>query len=323
MRDHGGNLDWAMQTYGGTNWIDLSTGINRVPYPVPPLSPGAWTQLPTRTEMARLLAAAGANFGTEAPIVALPGAQAAIQLIPHLRKPGRARVLGPTYNEHAAALRAAGWQVEEVRHLADLPGADLAVFCNPNNPDGRQTSRRDIMNLVGKVGLLVVDESFIDATPSASSCPDADTPGLLILRSFGKFYGLAGLRLGFALGAAKLIDQLAEMAGPWPVSGAAIAVGTKALLDVAWSKATIDRLNRDVMALDGAAQSFSGWSIEGGTALFRLYEVENAAATQDHFARHQIWTRIFPWSKTLIRFGLPGPDEDNGRLWQAFESHPE
>src|SRR5436190_11425144 len=127
----------ARERYGGTDWIDLSTGINRVPYPVPPLPVEAWTTLPTRAALADLLAAAGAAYRTRAPLLAVAGAQSAIQMIPRLMRPARARVLAPTFNEYAAALRAAEWRVEEVTTLSALEGADLAVLGNPNNPDGQ------------------------------------------------------------------------------------------------------------------------------------------------------------------------------------------
>ena len=319
MRDHGGNLDWAVQTYGGAvaDWIDLSTGINRLAYPVPKLPAEAWTQLPTRTAMARLLDAARANFATTAPTIALPGAQAAIQLIPHLGSKGMARVLGPTYNEHAGALRAAGWQVKEVTDLQGLSGADLAVIVNPNNPDGRCVGRAAIMNVLPSVGRLVVDESFVDATPAFSCTPDADTPRLIVLRSFGKFYGLAGVRLGFALGNGKDIKALAALAGPWPVSGAAIEIGTKALLDDNWSRTTILRLGEDVRRMDKMAGKM-GREAVGGTALFRLFQVDDAQAAQDHLAKHRIWSRVFPYSTKWLRLGLPGDETEWRRLGAAL-----
>ena len=319
MRDHGGNLDWAMQTYGGTGWIDLSTGINRVPYPLPDLPATAWTSLPGRTATAALLAAAGSAYGTTAPIAVLSGAQGAIQLIPHLDRRGTARVLGPTYNEHAAALRLAGWQVDEVTTLAALAGADLAVVVNPNNPDGRLHGRAMLQDLLGKVGRLVVDESFADPAPAQSLAGVAGRPGLIVLRSFGKFYGLAGLRLGFALGPADDIARLSALAGPWPVAGAALAIGTQALNDGAWQQATAQRLAVEAEALDRIGVSF-GWQVAGGTSLFRLYDTPDAMAAQTHLARQQIWSRIFPYSTRWLRLGVPGSPAEWARLQSAGQS---
>ncbi|MCB2111550.1 MAG: threonine-phosphate decarboxylase [Defluviimonas sp.] len=316
MRDHGGNIDGARQRFGGAReaWIDLSTGINRVPYPLPGISADAWTMLPTQTAIAGLVEVAQRRYRTRARLLPVAGAQAAIQMIPLLAPPGLARVLGPTYNEHAAALTAAGWTVETVADPDALAGADMAVLVNPNNPDGRRLTPDEIRALGPLVGRLVVDESFADPEPALSVAPDAGR-GLLVLRSFGKFYGLAGLRLGFVLGGAEDIARLGEMAGPWPVSGAAIEIGRAALGDEAWAAATATRLCAEAIALDRLA-SCAGWRLVGGTSLFRLYETGDAAAAQERLAATQIWSRRFPWSAGWLRLGLPGPAEE----WKRIEA---
>jgi len=215
-RDHGGDLDAAQLRFGGAaeDWLDLSTGINPVPYPVPALAPRAYTALPTASEMARLRATASEAYATRAQVTPLAGAQAAIQAVPHLAARGVARVLTPTYNEHAATLRSAGWMVEEVQALDALAGADCAVVVNPNNPDGARHDPARLTALAARVGLLVVDESFADPVPGVSLAPCLHAaPGtILVLRSFGKFYGLAGLRLGFVLSSAEMAARLDDMA---------------------------------------------------------------------------------------------------------------
>jgi len=313
---HGGNIDVARARHGGDGWIDLSTGINRRAYPIPPIPAEAWTMLPTAAAKAGLGQAAAQAYATTAAIVALPGAQAAIQLLPHLRPRGIARLLGPTYQDYGRVLRAAGWRVEQVADPAALVGADLALVVNPNNPDGRHHDPADLLALVGQVGLLVVDESFADAVPHLSLAPQAGRDGLLVLRSFGKFYGLAGVRLGFALGAAPLIEHLSALAGPWPVSGAAIAIGCVALADAAWTAATIARLAQEAPRLDALAIG-AGWSVVGGTALFRLYHTPDAAAAQERLARHAIWSRRFGYSAHWLRLGLPGDRAEWARLAAA------
>lgn len=312
-RDHGGNLEAARTIYGGTDWIDLSTGINRAPYPVPPISAAAFAALPTQAAMAGLLRAAALAYGTSAPMVALSGAQAAIQLVPLLRPKGLARVVGPTYNEHAATLRACGWLVEEVGDLGDLRGADIGIVVNPNNPDGRHWTRKALLDLVGQVGLLVVDESFADPMPDQSLADAAGQAGLLVLRSFGKFYGLAGLRLGFALGVAEDIARLSDLSGPWPVSGPAIEVATLALRDRAWAETTTARLAGEAVRMDAICTKL-GWQALGGTPLFRLYATPDAQQAQDHLARAHIWSRIFPYSRSWIRLGLPGDEAEWARM---------
>ncbi|MBR0876068.1 cobalamin biosynthetic protein CobC [Bradyrhizobium japonicum] len=319
MREHGGNLDLAQQRFGGRaeDWIDLSTGINRLPYPVGEVSARAWNALPSRAEIESLHQAARHAYRTSAPIVAMGGAQAAIQLLPQLAPAGRARILAPTYNEYSGVLSAAGWDVQEVGELDALAGADLAVVVNPNNPDGRRFAPQDLLALLPRVGRLVIDESFADAAPQLSLAAGADRPGLLVLRSFGKFYGLAGLRLGFALGHAVDITKLAAASGPWPVSGAAIAIGCRALRDDAWAEATTARLARDCTRLDDIVES-QGWRLVGGAPLFRLYETADALAAQEKLARSQIWSRVFAKQPTWLRLGLPGSEAEWTRLAEAL-----
>ncbi|TQF42391.1 alpha-ribazole phosphatase [Bradyrhizobium sp. UNPF46] len=319
MREHGGNLDLAQQHFGGRaeDWIDLSTGINRLPYPVGEVSARAWSALPSRAEIEGLHRAAQHAYRTRAPLVALGGAQAAIQLLPHLAPPGRARIIAPTYNEYAGVLSAAGWEVQEVGELGALEGADLAIIVNPNNPDGRCHSPKDLLALLPRVGRFVIDESFADTVPQLSLASEADRPGLLVLRSFGKFYGLAGLRLGFAIGHAADIDRLDAMSGPWPVSGAAIAIGCRALRDDDWAEATSARLARDCVRLDEMAQA-QGWRLLGGTALFRLYGTPDALAVQEKLARGHIWSRVFAQKPTWLRLGLPGSEAEWMRLAEVL-----
>jgi len=319
--DHGGNLDLACKLFGGRaeDWIDLSTGINRQPYPVGELQTRSWTALPSRAEIESLQEAARSAYGTSAPVLALAGAQAAIQSLPRLAPPSRARILAPTYNEYAPTLKIAGWQVEEVSDLDALAGADLAVVVNPNNPDGRQHDRAALLALATRVGRLVIDESFADALPDMSLASDAGRTGLLVLRSFGKFYGLAGLRLGFVLGNEADVAALAAMAGPWPVSGAAIEIGRRALLDRAWAGATRARLAGEAERLDDLARG-AGWSPVGGTPLFRLYETGNAVAAQERLARAKIWSRIFGNKPGWLRLGLPGEETEWTRLAVALSA---
>lgn len=319
MREHGGNLDSAIQRFGGRvqDWIDLSTGINRQPYPVGEIEPRHWSALPSQSDLDSLLEAARQAYSTNAPIAAMSGAQAAIQCLPNLRRGGRARILAPTYNEYAAVLSGAGWDVAEVTSLDALAGADLAVVVNPNNPDGRRHDKAELLALLPRVGRLVIDESFADGVPELSLAPEAERGGLMILRSFGKFYGLAGLRLGFVLGVDGDIAPLSAMAGPWPVSGAAIAVGRRALRDRDWAKATTARLERDCVRLDAHATS-RGWRLVGGTPLFRLYDVGDALAAQEKLARGRIWSRVFSRQPNLLRLGLPGDEMEWARLAEVL-----
>jgi cobalamin biosynthetic protein CobC len=317
--DHGGNLDVAQARFGGRleDWIDLSTGINRRPYPVPTLASRHWRALPSRTDIDALHAAARQAYATTASVLAVAGGQAAIQLLPRLAPPGRARILAPTYNEFAPVFAAAGWQVENVAEIEALAGADIAVVVNPNNPDGRDHDPAKLLALLPRVKRLLVDESFADVTPAVSLAAQAARPGLLVLRSFGKFYGLAGLRLGFVLGSLEDVAALDAMVGPWPVSGAAIEIGRNALLDRDWAEATCARLEAEATRLDGIAKA-AGWSLVGGTPLFRLYDAGNAVDVQERLARARVWSRIFKDRPNWLRLGIPGDETEWTRLGEAL-----
>lgn len=316
-RDHGGNLAEARARYGGapSTWLDLSTGINPLPYPVGTVSPEAWTRLPEENGLSQLTHAARQAYevAPEAEIVAAPGASALIRLMPRLATPARVAIPGPTYNEHAAAFAAEGWQVVD----RPAPGVTAAVIVNPNNPDGRLWRCDELRVMAEVLDLLIVDESFIEPDPAEAMAPEAGLPGLVVLRSFGKFYGLAGVRLGFALAAPGLADRIADMLGPWAVSGPALEIGTKALLDAEWADATRARLIRDAARLcDLGARA--GWTRVGGTALFQTFETGDAPAAQDRLARHGVWSRIFPYAPGWIRLGLPPSEAGWAQLEQAL-----
>jgi cobalamin biosynthetic protein CobC len=320
MIDHGGNLDVARARFGGelADWIDLSTGINRLSYPVPQLPLHHWQALPSRAEIESLHDAAREAYHTTAPLLATGGAQAAIQMLPLLAPPGSARILEPTYGEFGHVLRSAGWAVEAVSDLDALAGADLAAVVNPNNPDGQRHDPDALLSLAPRVGRLVIDESFADVTPETSLASQAGRQGLLILRSFGKFYGLAGVRLGFVLGGEADIAALAQMAGPWPVSGVAIEIGRAALSDRSWAGETRTRLFNDAARLDQLAKG-AGWALIGGTPLFRLYDTDDGLRARERLAREKIWSRVFKDRPSWLRLGLPGGETEWQRLAAAVQ----
>lgn len=305
-RDHGGGIDAAITRYGGVRagWVDLSTGINPVPYPIPALPADAWTALPDTQAFEDLYQAARGFWGVPdgADILAAPGASALIARLPALCAAGQVEITTPTYNEHGAAFEAAGWQ-------RGIGGARVVV--HPNNPDGRIWTEIEV---AGDRALTVIDESFCDICPEVSLVHMANQPGVVVLKSFGKFWGLAGMRLGFAIARPETLAKLAAMIGPWAVCGPALATGAAALRDEDWATATRARLAQDADRLD-VLMAGAGADVVGGTTLFRLYAVDNAAVWQDHLARFHIWSRIFPYSTTWLRLGLPG----NGDAWDRLE----
>lgn len=318
---HGGDLAAAEARWGQPSlpWLDLSTGLNPWPYPVPALPPEAWARLPGRQEEDALRRAAARRYGAPGPdtVVAAPGTQALIQALPRLVEPGRrVAVLGPTYGEHAAAWAAAGHRVDVVSDLAALAEAQVAVVVNPNNPDGRAVEPARLLDLAGRLELLVADEAFADVRPELSVA-GSGADGLVVLRSFGKFYGLAGLRLGFAIARPATRDALAAMLGPWAVCGPALAVGRAALEDDGWAAATSTRLTEWSARLD-AVLAEAGLRVVGGTSLFRLAEHGTAREAYERLGRAGILVRAFADRPQLLRFGLPADEAGLTRLRLAL-----
>ncbi|GGB43535.1 threonine-phosphate decarboxylase [Tistrella bauzanensis] len=324
-RDHGGGLTRMMVRYphAPRPWIDLSTGINRNPYPIDIANniSDAWTRLPDDDLIRPCIAAARRFYGaaSDDQLCLGPGSQALIQALPFAVPRGRVAVLGPTYNEHGPAWRRAGHAVCVVTDPADLtaPGIDTALVVNPNNPDGRLHAPDMLMDLAQVMarrgGRLVVDEAFGETTPAASVAASAG-PALIVLRSFGKFFGLAGLRLGVAIADPPVAAAMADHLGPWAVSGPALAVAAQTYGDAGWAARTRDRLAEDARRLDRLLAG-AGLEAVGGTDLFRTVDAGSrarAAAILAHLAaRHGILIRDWPAAVTIpeqagwLRFGIP------------------
>lgn len=321
---HGGDLDLirAMPGAWQGDWIDLSTGINPLPYPLPDLAPDVWTRLPDAAAMETLLAAARQAYGcpAEAGIAATPGTQAAIQWLPRLFAPARVTVLGPTYAEHAHVWRRSGHEVTELNAVpGSLRDIDVLIAVNPNNPDGRalgpELLRRWHGELSDRGGWLILDEAFAEVVPEVSLAVDAGKPSVVILRSFGKFFGLAGVRLGFVLGDPVVTGALEQALGPWSVSGPAIHVGAAALRDAAWQETMRQELRARMHRFDQAMRD-RGIHVLGGTSLFRLAKAD-ATTLAEKLRRQGIHTRVFGYNPAWIRFGLPA---DEVEFWRRFDA---
>jgi cobalamin biosynthetic protein CobC len=322
---HGGDLAVARRLAPDAPepWIDLSTGINPHPYPLPVLAPEAWTRLPDRESVARLQAAAAARYGAPDPaqLVAAAGSQQIIQTLARLLPARRVGVLGATYAGHERAWRAAGAVVERVEDAVRLADFDVGVIVNPNNPDGRVVDKDRLFALAEALAAhgrtLIVDEAFMDFDASVQSLAPNLPDGAIVLRSFGKAYGVAGLRLGFAVAPLAVADRLRAALGPWAVSGPAIAIGRLALADAAWLASAQARLAADAARLDWLLVD-RGWTILGGTKLFRLAERRDARVVFERLLRAGVLTRPFAESPQRLRFGLPATGEHWERLTAAL-----
>ncbi len=324
---HGGALDVARRLCPGAPkpWIDLSTGINPHAYPLPDLAPDVWTRLPGAEALAELEAAASYRYGVTAEIVvAGPGSQALIQALARIAPRGAVSVLGATYSGHAEAFAATGARIVQSNWLEDLADFKVAIVVNPNNPDGRIESRDDLLELHERLdrrrGILIVDEAFADFDGAEQSlAPVLPAYGAVVLRSFGKSFGLAGLRLGFAIASPDIGGQLRATLGPWPVSGPAIEIGTRALNDLVWHDAMSARLGAEAARLDALLKQ-SGWHIVGGTRLFRLAAKMDAEAIFNRLLAAGILTRPFAGAPDRLRFGIPAEESHWDRLAAALGS---
>jgi len=302
-------------------WIDLSTGINPISYPIPNLSAASWTRLPEENAVFALETIAKAAYGARRveSVVAAPGTQVLIERLPSLFPAQRVGILGFTYTEHATCWRKAGALVETVERVADLAGYDVAIIVNPNNPDGRYVSVNELLTLAGEMaargGRLIVDEAFVDVLyEGASLAPYLPERGAIILRSFGKTYGLAGVRLGFAIAGLEDAELIRQAIGLWAVSGLAIEVGSKALDDRAWLDATRESLITKAVRLDTMLRQI-GLTVEGGTPLYRLVSSDRAADYFRRFAESGILVRAFKDRPNWLRLGLPGDADE----WALLE----
>ena len=321
---HGGRLGEAEALFGGAPkpWIDLSTGINPWPYPAPHASLSARARLPDPMETAALEHAAARAFGVAGDcVLATPGTEAAIRLLAACLPARSVAIVEPTYGGHRAAWTQAGAQVVGVdrRDLGEATGRfGVVVLVNPNNPDGARVPPAELLGLADAGAWLIVDEAFVETAPELSVSPVVG-PGwpaerLMTLRSFGKFHGLPGLRLGFVTGHPALIAGLRRRQGEWPVSADAIAAGLAAYADMAWAERTRGRLDRAAARLDRLLRR-AGMEVVGGVSLFRLAAADDAQARFTRLAQAGILTRPFDHAPRWLRLGLP-----TAAQWRRLEA---
>lgn len=322
MLEHGGRLRKAALQYGiaQEDWLDLSSGLAPWPWPIPPIPLRAWARLPETDDG---LEQAACDYYGAAQVLPVPGSQAAIQLLPRLRRAGKVGVLSPCYAEHAEAWRRAGYIVREVlEQEVDffLDSLDVLVVVNPNNPTGLSLTPQRLLDwharLAQRGGWLVVDEAFMDNTPHLSLASQANQVGLIVLRSFGKFFGLAGVRLGFVLAERKLLKLLAEQVGPWAVSGPTRELGQVCLRDSAGHTYQRQRCEDASQRLFRLLEQY-GLRPQGGCALFQWLITDRAELLHEFMAQRGILLRLFVHDSSL-RFGLPGTDADWLRLEHAL-----
>ncbi|RLA05222.1 MAG: threonine-phosphate decarboxylase [Gammaproteobacteria bacterium] len=328
MLEHGGRLRDAAQQYDIplNEWLDLSTGISPWCYPFTLPGVASWQRLPEVND--DLNQTASRYYGTNS-LLALPGSQAAISMLPLLRTPARVLLLGPTYNEHGHAWRQAGHRVEETYQLPtpdQLARVDVLVIVNPNNPTGRVIAREQLMQWyeqLPKRSWMIIDEAFVDSRPNLSLLPainQVENSRILVLRSLGKFFGLAGARVGFALGSRQLIQLLEQkmtsLLGAWPVSGPARNVAMQALADLPWQQQQRRRLSNSNQRLVNLLAELAH-PADGQSDFFCWIKSLQARQWQQTLAEQGIWCRCFT-TPDAIRLGLPANESEWRRLKQAL-----
>ena len=320
---HGGRLGDATVACATAPlpWVDLSTGINPPGWLGPRADAASLRRLPDPAETAALEAAAANAFSVSDParVTAVPGVEAGLRLLPRLTGARSVTILSPTYGGHAEAWEAAGSEVHTVRWGERLPDTEALVIVNPNNPDGRTIPAEALAQLATGDRWLIVDESFVEVAPDLSVAASA-ADRLVVLRSFGKFYGLPGVRLGFVVADPKVTTRVRAAFGDWPVCAEAIAAGCAAYADRDWADQTRARLKDEAARLDSLL-SRAGFELEGGTSLFRLASSPNAAAWFTRLAEAGVLVRPFSEYPTWLRFGLSGAEQDWARLQGALEGN--
>lgn len=317
---HGGNLHEASRRYGipYEQWLDLSTGINPHGYPVPPVPAAAWRRLPEDDD--GLTACAAHYYGAPdaAHVLPVAGSQAAIRALPMLLPRGTVAIAPLTYSEYAPAFERAGHRIVPLDVAGDALSEDIthAVVVNPNNPTAHHLTAEKLLRwhaqLTARGGTLIVDEAFADALPSATLASHTNRPQLVVLRSPGKFFGLAGVRAGFVLSAPPLLEALRDVVGAWTVSGPARHAVSAAFKDIQWQSVMRSQLQAESTRLASLLQA-QRFTLHG-TPLFAWTDDPRAAALHHELARRGIWTRLFP-ANASVRFGLPGTEQE----WQRFE----
>jgi cobalamin biosynthetic protein CobC len=321
---HGGRIDLAMQRFpqAPQPWLDLSTGINAESWRLADALTVDLRALPSVAGLDALCRAAAAAFGAPAvAIAAVPGTEIALRMLAAIGLPAPFRHAVPGYRTHGAICAGAtGFAIAAIDAVAAERGTVL--LANPNNPDGRILPPARLLavarTLARRGGVLVIDEAYADAVPEASVLPHlaAEDP-VLVLRSFGKFFGLAGVRLGFVCGAAGLVARIAERAGSWPVSATALAYGAAAYRDAAWIAAMRARIAAAARALDDVLRA-AGHDPVGDCPLFRMIRCADAEALFVRLARAGILTRPYDDAPDRLRIGLPGDAAALARLAEAL-----
>lgn len=323
---HGGRLHHAAQQFGIPieSWIDLSTGINPHSYPLPTVPQEVWQKLPDADD--NLLSIAATYYGS-AHLLAVAGSQVAIEALPKLRSHSRVGILSPAYAEYAYQWKRQGHDVQElsIEELdSQIANLDVVVVIRPNNPTAELLSQAQLkhwLDILQQInGWLVIDEAFIDAMPNSdklSMITQDPASGLVVLRSVGKFFGLAGIRLGFVWAEPALLSRLAQQLTTWSVSSVARWAGAVSLQDDNWQLLMRQRLVQDSQQLCAMLAKYDFEFVS--TPLFCTVQLpivhrKTGFSVYQYFAERGILIRNFEHLQAF-RLGLP----KDAMAWRLLE----
>ena len=315
---HGGDIELAVKKYGGAreNWIDLSTGINGASYPWQQNIGVELRNLPSNKLLVNLEEAASTAYkvAENTETAAVSGAQQIINLLPIcLKSCNSVTILGPTYNEYEKTFKNSGIKTQTVSEVSGLSSSDIAIIVNPNNPTGKVIADETLDELSKKVRILIIDESF----KMFSSRRTQKFNNIIQINSLGKFFGLAGVRLGFVSGPSDFIKTVKAILGPWPVSTLAAEIGIVALNDKVWISEMEKKLVTESNTLHEACSS-KNWELIGKTSLFHTYATSSCLEVEKQFAAHGVWIRTFDYSTTWVRLGIPTSENEWTRVKRAL-----
>lgn len=325
---HGGNLQQAMDRYGGepSEWLDLSSAINADAWPIPPIPDTVWHHLPQASRSWPTVCRRyyGSTYPYDGRLCA--GSQAVIMALPRTLQPCTVWLLAGSYGEHAYHWQQAGhtvieWSLPELYQALQQPLAhwpDVLLLVNPDNPSGHRYPMEQLrywqQGLQARGGWLLLDEAFMDCTPEHSwlqHATDEAADNVIVLRSLGKFFGLAGARLGVVFAGPQLQQALDILLGPWPLTGASQWLVERVLDDRAWQCSQRQRL---LVQQQRAQTVFSSWPVLTIHPLFVTLDSAEVLRWHQAFAQQRIWTRVFPQQQRL-RLGLPS----NELAWQRLQ----
>ena len=320
---HGGNIPWASKQFAipENQWIDLSTGISPWHYPISTLSPRYFQQLPYATT--QLYQAAANYYGCPAEYLrAVPGSQYAIEQLPTLFAPQKIALPTWGYSEHQKAWQAQGSEIihytnhSELLQLLNQQAIPYALIIRPNNPSAafftiEQVKQVEVLlqQKYPNKHLLILDEAFIDLYPQASFIRHPPGPRTVVLRSVGKFFGLAGIRLGFVCAQPALLQRLQAKLGQWLINGPSVGIGQQLFQDKPWAQQQRLRIRQQNKQLQQCLLQAGLPAPLHSAGLFTSVfgEPEKFLQIFIQLAKAGVLVRYFPHpTQACLRFGLPG-----------------